>query len=794
MSHQSDNAATTESAAVPQASHRSISTHDAGRERAIRAERFRLLYANNPFVLALGSINAVILAIAQWGMVPASTIGLWLTYALGVSVFRFWVTRHYGPMINPTATHTPWESPFLIGTVLAGLGWGATGLWLFPHDPIHQMFTVFLLAGMTAGSVMALSIYPIAFASFAIPALVPAVVRLMIDGTTLGIPMAVMGILFIAHALVTSARMSRTTIASIELRYDNQRLLEDMTKEVEQRRQAESALQETHVELERRVTARTEELAHANAALRGEIDERQRISLALQGSVERFNRAVRGAQEGLWDAALTGTDWFHPDHPVYYSPRFKSLLGFTDEQFPNVMRAWAACAEPDEWERLVTTFTQHLQNRTPFDVELRLRTNHDEVRWYSARGHATWNDDGQPMHMSGSLRDITAQKDLEAQLLQVHKLEAVGRLAAGVAHDFNNLLTPILGYSEVLLSKSEAGSVEARRLGDIRRAALHGATLVRQLLTFGRKQPVTPRVLDLERELAECEELLQRTLGEDIEILYHLSPDTGCIKLDPTQLQQVILNLAVNARDAMPDGGCLTIETQNRDLHTSTKELPPGRYVALRISDTGDGIPPHVLDHIFEPFFTTKEVGKGSGLGLSVVEGIIGQAKGKISVTSTVGTGTSFEILLPEATEAATTPVRSTAAPVAAGHETILVVEDNTPVRELTTHVLTELGYKVLVAHHGLDALDLAARHPGPIGLLLTDVVMPGISGQELARRLERSRPGLRVLYLSGHPAERLVTRGSDRPISPLLSKPFTSEELSRAVRQILSGTHSTSS
>lgn len=763
------------------------------RAEALRAEQLDLLYTHTPFAIGLSVVNALILVVAQHTVLPRSTLAIWLGYVVTLSALRLWLCHRYRRRTGSESSSRTWERPFLAGVLLSGMGWGATGIWLFPlNEPIHQMFVIFLLAGMTAGGVMSLSARREAFLAFALPTLVPIIVSLFLQGTKLSVAMATMGVLFLTLAVTIAYRMYRTIQSALELRYDNQLLITDLTSEVTQRRLAEKALQHAHDDLEARVRERTEELAQANLALRAEVEERQRMAHALQESIERFNRAVQGAQEGLWEVRWTSTDWFNPGTPVYYSPRFKALLGYSDQEFPNVLGSWVARVHPDDWDHLLTTFRRHLENRTPFDLEFRMVTKADDCRWFAVRGQAIWNELGQPIHMSGSLREITEHKELEAQLLQAQKMEAVGRLAAGVAHDFNNLLTPILGYAEVLQAKAPQGSVEARRLGDIRRAALHGAALVRQLLAFGRKQPVTPRLLDLNRELAECEELLCRTLGEDIEVLFELTDPIACIKLDPTQLQQVILNLAANARDAMPNGGCLTLATDTLVVDGEPSEIPPGRYVRLSVTDTGAGMAPEILTHAFEPFFTTKEVGKGSGLGLAVVEGIIAQANGKITVTSQVGLGTTFQILLPEAGGS----VQSTTEPngsVDVGMETILVVEDNAAVRELTTNVLSELGYQVLVAKHGQEALDLAARHPGSIALLLTDIVMPGISGWELARRLEQSRPHLRVLYLSGHPAERLADRAGNRPGSPLLSKPFTSEELARTVRQILAGqkTHS---
>ena len=758
------------------------------RAESLRTEQLDLLYSHIPFSAVLAILNAMILAVAQQGVVSGKRLWLWVAYILTINTVRLGWFYEYRHRTIPLRTCRRWERRFMLGVLLSGLGWGAAGVGLAPADePLHQMFVVFVLAGMTAGAVMALSPRRDAFFLFVFPTLLPMIITFFQRGTTVALSMATMGCLFMLLSSAIAIRMSRTISASLELRYDNHVLITDLTNQVAQRHQAEAALRHAHDDLEARVRARTEELAHANLALRAEIEERQRMAQALQESIERFNRAVQGAQEGLWDAKWTSADWFNPNNPVYYSPRFRALLGFADHEFPNVMGSWASRVQPEDWDTLITTLRHHLENRTPFDVEFRMVTQGGETRWFAAAGQAIWDDLGNPVHMSGSLRDSTERKDLEDKLLQAQKLEAVGRLAAGVAHDFNNLLTPILGYAEVLMAKTAPGSTESRRLGDIRRAALHGANLVRQLLAFGRKQPVTPRVLNLNRELEESEELLRRTLGEDIEILLDLSDQVGQVRIDPTQLQQIILNLAANARDAMPEGGSLTVATtlvpQPLDDTHSTSRL----YVRLTVSDTGAGMPKDVLAHVFEPFFTTKEVGKGSGLGLAVVEGIVAQAGGKIAVISQVGTGTKFQILLPEVT-GIPDHASHTILPVPSGAGTVFVVEDNAAVREFSTQVLSEMGYHVLVARNGQEALDLAAHTHGPIDLLISDVVMPGISGLELARRLETSRPHLRVLFVSGHQEERLASRTGNQPVSPLLTKPFTAEELSRKIRELLAG------
>ncbi|HSE59288.1 MAG TPA: PAS domain-containing protein [Nitrospiraceae bacterium] len=756
------------------------------RRETIHGEQIRLLFANAPFALLISSLNALILVLVQRHVVTPRILLLWVGYMLVVIVGRLALV--YAFLHRSESRHglRRWERWFLVGTLLSGMGWGATGIWLIPSSShTHQVFIPFLLAGTIAGAVIALSPRREAFLCFAVPTLGPLVWTLFAEGEPFSIAIGSMTGLFAALSIAIAERMYRTIAASLELRFDNQTLITDLRGQVEQRRQAEEALHQAYGDLDRRVRERTAELAQANEALRAEVFERQKIALALQESVERFNRAVLGSREGIWDVRWTSTDWFHPDQPIYYSPRFTELLGYAMDEFPGVMDSWMSRIHPDDADRVFGALRRHLEERARFDIEFRMFTKSGDCRWFAARGQAIWDESGTPVHMSGSLLDVTEHRTLEEQLLQAQKLEAVGRLAAGVAHDFNNLLTPILGYAEVLLTKAPPDSLEAKRLLDIRRAALHGATLVRQLLAFGRKQPVTPTVLDLNRQIRESEDLLRRTLGEDIELLLDLTPDLRPVKLDPTQLQQVILNLAANARDAMPEGGCLTFATASLQLNEEQAELPPGHYVCLTVTDTGAGMGPDVLQRAFEPFFTTKEVGQGSGLGLSVVEGIVSQAGGNISITSQVGIGTSFHILLPEAHSPTQAPIDLHAHPDQATG-TILLVEDDPVVREYAGTLLQELGYQVLIARHGQEALAIAQQHDGHIHALMTDVVMPGMSGFELAGRLVKIRPMLRVLYVSGYQEDRLIRHNATTPVGLILAKPFTRQELTGKLRELL--------
>jgi PAS domain S-box-containing protein len=389
-------------------------------------------------------------------------------------------------------------------------------------------------------------------------------------------------------------------------------------------------------------------------------------------------------------------------------------------------------------------------------------------------------------------RDVTERKRLEEQFRQAQKMEAVGRLAGGVAHDFNNLLTIINGYSDIVSTKLVPTDPARELVKEIGKAGERAAGLTRQLLAFSRQQVLEPRVLDLNEVVRGVTKMLQRLIGEDLDVKTVLAHDLGNVKVDPGQVEQVLTNLAVNARDAMPQQGQLTIETGNAELDESYAqthpEVRPGRYVLLAVSDTGHGMTEEVKRRIFEPFFTTKEVGKGTGLGLATVFGIVKQSEGIIEVYSEVGRGTTFKIYLPRVEEK---PLRtSKSSPglrtTPRGSETILLVEDEKAVRALTRFALEQAGYTVLEAAHGLDALRLCEAHAGPIHLLVSDVVMPQLGGRELAERLTTLRPQMRVLFLSGYTPDAVVRHGVIEADVAFLQKPFTLDALTRKVREVL--------
>jgi len=433
------------------------------------------------------------------------------------------------------------------------------------------------------------------------------------------------------------------------------------------------------------------------------------------------------------------------------------------------------CRDPRQTERIELSFIQQGGRAIPVEI---------------AAGLLPW--DGHDM-IQIIARDLSERRALENQLLQAQKLEIIGRLAGGVAHDFNNLLSVINGYSELVLAELPLESPLRETMTDIRKAGERAAGLTHQLLAFSRKQIMKMQVINLTDIVREMEKLLRRLIGEDIELTTTFEPRPCLVKADPQQLGQVIMNLAVNARDAMPHGGRLMIEIATVELDAATTgnhpEISPGRYIMLAISDTGIGMTDEIKTHIFEPFFTTKKEGKGTGLGLSTVYGIIKQSGGHILVYSEPAHGTAFKIYFPCVAETADgNASESVARATARGTETVLLVEDDEGVRKVIGGVLRASGYRVLEAADGDEALAWCEPRHGPIHLVVTDLIMPLMSGRQLSEILAGLRPDLKILFISGYPDHSVVERGMVSARAHFLQKPFTPEQLARKVREILDG------
>lgn len=552
-------------------------------------------------------------------------------------------------------------------------------------------------------------------------------------------------------------------------------------------KETEHELRHTHHELEQRVAARTAELRQTNERLQLEVEERRNAEHALRESEERLELALRGADLGFWDVDLvTGES--------VYNERWATIRGYRLAEFDGNARHWHQDVHPDDLTGVEAMMMAHLYGSLPFfEHEYRVQTRSGEWRWVRSRGKVvSRNQKGHPLRFAGTQIDITDVKQLEHQLLQAQKMEAVGRLAGGVAHDFNNILTVIMSYSELALRQLEPDDRLHGRLNEIRKAAKRAGKLTQQLLTFSRSEVTSPVVLDLNRLIIDIESMLQRLIGEHIDLRLNLASHLGAVRADLGHLEQVLLNLAVNARDAMPNGGLLQIETTMvpaAQIHAlPAAEIRSDHYVTLVVTDTGCGMDAQVQAHIFEPFFTTKGPGKGTGLGLSTVFGIVKQNQGIIEVESEVGGGASFRIYLPCVVQPR--PGEPLSEPLPAPHdggsETILLVEDEAQIRTLATNALREAGYTVLSAADGQEALLVSSQHLGAIHLIVTDVVMPGMSGVHLSNQLVALRPATKVLYISGYTDGELSRYDTLDDNFAFLPKPFTPTSLASKVRQLL--------
>ena len=520
------------------------------------------------------------------------------------------------------------------------------------------------------------------------------------------------------------------------------------------------------------------------AKLRGlmvNVTERRRAQEALSSSEAKYRSLFENVPVGVYRTS--------PDGKVLEAnPALAQMLGYADS--PSILKIRTDEIYVDSEKRREWLEAMNRQGLVR-DFETQARRRDGQIIWLRDTARAIKDADGRVAYYEGVLEDITERKVLEEQLRQSQKMEAVGRLAGGVAHDFNNLLTIISGYSDLMLDNLEEGHRLRGHVDEIKKAGNRAATLTRQLLAFSRSQVLAPQVLDLNDVVVNMDKMLRRLIGEDVDLVAILGESLGRVKADPGQIEQVIMNLAVNARDAMPQGGKLTVETVNtrldEDYARTHASLVPGDYVMLAVSDTGIGMDAQTQAHIFEPFFTTKEKGKGTGLGLATVYGIIKQSGGYIWVYSEPGRGATFKIYLPkvELPSGETGAGKTSESPLK-GSETILLVEDEPALRAMVRSVLEKKGYKVLEARHGDDALIVSDQHRGKIDLLLTDVVMPGMSGRELAEQLATMHREMKILYMSGYTDDAIVHHGVLGSDMAFLQKPFTPEGIARKVREVL--------
>ncbi|MBI2681839.1 MAG: response regulator [Acidobacteriales bacterium] len=530
-------------------------------------------------------------------------------------------------------------------------------------------------------------------------------------------------------------------------------------------------------------------LARLPLAVRQAVEEkrqreaRQQAEERLFESTARFQAVTRATQDVIWD-------WDLRTDTIWRSENLQARFGFVAGEIEPTVGWWEERIHPDDRERVSTSLRDAVNHHgETWSASYRLRRGDEGYASVLDRGRVLHDPAGRPIRMLGVLVDVTDHLQMERQISALHKFEALGRLAGGIAHDFNNLLGAIIGFSELLLDQVEGNDSAEKYVTEIRKAGNRAAQLTRQLMAFSRKQVLEPKVLDLNSIITDMSEMLRRLIGEDVQIDTIASPHLGTVKADPGQTEQVILNLVINARDAMPMGGKLTIETANVDLDETYARMhvgvTPGRYVMLAISDTGAGMDSKTLACIFEPFFTTKKT--GTGLGLATVFGIVKQSGGNIWVYSEPGRGTTFKVYIPRVDEPRDAVAGTSQVTVAAGgSETVLLVEDSEPLRMVAYEFLSRAGYKVLQALDANDVTRFAEQDSAPIHLLLTDVVMPEMSGREVAELVKRHHARTKVLFMSGYTDDAILRHGIVDQGVAFLSKPFSEEGLVRKVRQVL--------
>jgi PAS domain S-box-containing protein len=510
-----------------------------------------------------------------------------------------------------------------------------------------------------------------------------------------------------------------------------------------------------------------------------DITDRKRAEEALKKSEEKYSKVFRAAPAGVAVASLDEARFLDVNE------EFERIYGFSrDELIGRSAFDIGLWFDAVEREHIIGL----LRRGEPVkELEVQARTKNGDTRTVRYNGQLI--DIGGIACLISAVVDITDRKRLESQLQQAQKLEAVGRLAGGIAHDFNNMLAVILGQADLASQTLKPGNPALESIQEIRKAAERSAELTRQLLVFARRQDAAPQPLDLNRAISEGLAMLRRLIGESVALNWNPAPSLWSVKMDPTQVDQILINLAVNARDAVADVGTLTISTENwlqEEAQPQHGGEGPREWVILTVADTGTGMSNESLAHIFEPFFTTKEIGKGTGMGLATVYGIVQHSGGRIEVESELGKGTTFRVYLPRTLETAINVQEAEQTELARGHETLLVVEDERAILKITRTTLQRLGYSVIAAASAKDALAFTAQHEGPLHLLLTDVVMPEMNGLDLYAKIATSHPGIRIIFMSGYSADVFPPPGDGNGDVPFLQKPFSMRQLSAKVREVL--------
>jgi PAS domain S-box-containing protein len=731
-------------------------------DEQVRAEQVRTLYAQSAPVLLANVVNAVIVSWALWSRASHAVLLAWAgTMTLMVAV-RIVARKRYWSREQTVTEQETWGLRFTLGSLCAGLLWGFAGGVLMPQSLPHQVLIVFVIGGMAAGASASIACFMPAYFAYLIPSLLPAVIRLWSFGGDEHFAMIAMLVLFIGALTLVARNVHRALTQAFRFRFENTQLYLLVSRAQAALIRANENLIRSNEQLESRVQARTDELRASQAQLFEIVSESPDAIVVFDesGQVGSANPAAERIS-GRSASTLIGEHFSATE-----------ALG------------------PEDTKRAVESFSKLLSGEDRPAEEFRIHRPDGESVVVEMKMRVVAGLDGK-RRVHAVIRDVTERHRLlrlkeayERRLREAERLEAVGMLAGGVAHDFNNVLTTILANVDLVERWADTPDVIAR-LGEIRHGSLQAASLTKQLLAFSRRQVLDVQPTDLADVVSNARTLFERALGEQNRLSIALPADATVVLVDATQIEQAILNLLVNARHAMPDGGRVDLELRRMDVKGDADwpDAEPGMYVRIAVSDSGTGMDEVTRSRVFEPFFTTRELGHGTGLGLSSVHGLIKQARGYIRVTSEPGRGTRFEILLPCHSALAPQSITGNASVWSPGSGTVLLVEDQTQVRRALTRILEDAGYHVIAVEDGDQALELARKHDGRIDLLVSDVIMPGISGIDLSRRLLALDPHLAVLLVSGYAGSEVTRLSEFGECVQFLQKPFDAVSFTSAAQ-----------
>jgi len=752
------------------------------------ADRVKKLSEHTMLGVAGSLINSMVLIFVLWDVVNKNWLLLWFLCIILIGVMRVYLQNSFEKFKTNQNTLNKWKNLFLITLAISGVIWGSTGVALFPTESIgHQSFIAFVLGGMVAGTVGVFSVMLRAFLAFSIPALLPIVLRFYLISDPIHFAMGIMVTLFWLIMLITSTKLNKDILNYFILKYENINLISDLEAEVEMKKTAETKLKEQYKEIERIVNVRTSELQDANIKLIKEVQERKLIANALQESEEKYRDLVENINDVIYSVDINGI-------VTYVSPAVESIIGYKPSEI--IGKKFFGFIHPEDLQLIINRFKAVLAGEFE-ENEYRLLSKSGEYRWIRSSSRSIYKD-GRVYGLRGALIDISERKrfeieraHLETRLQQAQKMESIGTLAGGIAHDFNNILGIILGNIELAIDDVPEWNPARINLEEVRTASSRAKDVVRQLLSFARKTMLEKKPTNIAPIVEESLKLLRSSIPTSIEFRQNITKDVDTILSDTTQINQVLINLCTNADHAMPDGGILEVSLENRELDEDTAaqfpDLNPGRYVNLIVSDTGYGIPKDKIDRIFDPYFTTKDVGKGTGMGLAVVHGIVKGHNGNIKVESKLGKGTTFNIFFPVIGEAAVEKTE-TIEELPTGDERIILIDDEVSILRLGHQRLERLGYKVESTTSPIEALNLFRSQPEKFDLLITDLTMPKMTGDQLVKEILNIRPDLPIILCTGF-SERIDEKKSKEiGVADYIEKPLDKRDFAFRVRKVLDG------